>query len=66
MDFQERLKIAIIRKGYKLEELSEKSGITVNTIINWKKGKCEPSLFGIMCVAEALDVSLDWLAWGKE
>ncbi len=65
MNFQERLKKAIQIKGYKIEELAEKSGTTKNSILLWKSGKVDPSFFNMMCVAKALDVSLDWLAWGN-
>lgn len=65
MNFQERLKKAIQIKGCTLDDLAEKSGTTKNSIILWKSGKVDPSFFNIMCVAKALDVSLDWLAWGN-
>lgn len=64
MNFNERLKQAMKIKGYTTEKLAAKSGVSKNTIYNWRHGKSEPSLFGVMCVAKALDVSLDWLAWG--
>ena len=66
MDFQERLRMAIARKNYKLDDLAEKTGIAVGTIGNWKKGKTDPSFFCLMCLAEVLEVSLDWLAWGEK
>lgn len=64
MEFKDRLEMAITHKGYTLETLAEKSGVSVNTIINWKKGKNDPSFFLLSVLAEVLGVSLDWLAWG--
>lgn len=64
MGFKDRLEMAITNKGYTLETLAEKSGVSINTIINWKKGKSDPSFFLISALAEILGVSLDWLAWG--
>ena len=66
MNFQERLKQAIKAKGYTALKAAKKSGLSISTLRNWIYGKSEPTLFGLMCISKALDVSIDWLVWGNE
>lgn len=66
MNFTERLLQAKETKGYTYKKLSEISGMSESSVYNWATGKNEPSFFAVMCLAKALDVSLDWLAWGKK
>lgn len=56
-------KIRIIRKarGYSQEELGEKVGISRQTVSDWEKGKFEPTLVSIRCLAQILEVSFDAL-----
>jgi hypothetical protein len=37
----------------KVTEISEVSGIPINSIHNWKHGKSEPSFFNLLCLANA-------------
>lgn len=66
MNFNERLIHAKKAKGYTYNKLSEISGMPVSSLANWFRGENEPSFFAVMCLAKALDVSLDWLAWGRK
>jgi transcriptional regulator with XRE-family HTH domain len=52
-------------KGWTLEVLAEKSGLCVGTISPIERGTREPSLLTAMCLADALGVTLDYLAKGR-
>lgn len=61
----DRLKIARTNKGFTQKELSKKSGVTSATISAYEstcnnKG-CNPSITNAIKLANALNVSLDWL-----
>ena len=43
-------------------ELAEKSGVSKNTVNNYEREVCEPTLFNISCIATVLGVSIDYLA----
>lgn len=49
------------RKRAKLTrpELREKSGVAVMTIYNAERDRISPTLFTMMCLADALKISLD-------
>lgn len=54
-----------VAKGWTLEVLAEKSGLCVSTIGAVERGH-DPALFSAMCLADALGVTLDYLAKGRE
>lgn len=60
--FSERLKMARKNNGITQDELSRRSGIPKVTISSYERGAREPSLFYAVCLAEALGVSICWLA----
>lgn len=57
------LRIRAARKlhKYSLEALGEISGVSYATIGNAETGRQMPSLLSAFCIAEVLNVSLDWM-----
>ena len=47
--------------GMTLVELSDLSGVSLNTLGNWKKGRTLPDLCGLFSVCSVLDASIDWI-----
>jgi transcriptional regulator with XRE-family HTH domain len=60
--FSERLKEARLAKGFSRSNLVEKSGVSYTAIYNIEERNHLPNLFIAICLAETLEVSLDWLA----
>lgn len=58
----QRLKFARTKRDIQQKELSKRSGIHVNCIRDYEYDRVAPSFFAITCLADALEVSLDWLA----
>jgi transcriptional regulator with XRE-family HTH domain len=48
------------------KQLAEMCGVSLTTISLYEHDKQDPSLFNATCIADALGVSLDWLAKGKK
>lgn len=61
-DINSRIKIALKEKGMTQKELSEKSCVTEAAISRYVNGNRCPTLRVAAQIADALDVSLDWLA----
>lgn len=65
-----------IEVGNRLRELEKRfanraaaakaAGVAKSTFQNWVEGKADPSFEGLAKFAAAVDVSLDWLAYGAE
>lgn len=62
MTFGQRLRQARKAKGWTMEELAAVSGITRKTIYSCEHDTHGSSFFTATCLADALGVSLDWLA----
>ena len=62
----QRLRMARKKKEWTQNKLSEVSGVGRNSICFYERECVDPSFFNITCIADALDVSLDWLAGRKE
>ena len=60
--FSERLKRARWEKDWSVAKLSEVSGVLDCTISAYERGKSGPGLYNAVRLADALGVSLDWLA----
>ena len=57
-----QLKVNRVRRGYTVEELSRKSGVSVSAINYWESGKGSNMRLGITIkLAEALDIALEEL-----
>ena len=61
MTFGERLKKSREEKGYNQKQFAEKLGITATRLNYWEKDKREPDVALIKEIANALDISSDWL-----
>ena len=64
--FGQRVRLARLEKSMSQKRLAESSGISVNGIANYEHDVTEPLLFSPGCIADALGVSLDWLAGRTE
>lgn len=59
--FPERLKEARQKKGLSQRTLADKIGLIKNQIWHYENGKTEPRLSTLVWIADALEVSIDWL-----
>jgi transcriptional regulator with XRE-family HTH domain len=59
--FKERLKQVRASKSFSLDELGAKVSVTRQAIIKYEAGKAYPSFWVLCDLADALDVSLDYL-----
>ena len=67
MNFNENLHFLLESKGILIKELSAKTGISENTLKTYLRTNCvEPTLSKALLIAEALNVSIDFLAHGTE
>ena len=62
MIFAHRLKERRKELGMTQLELAKKSRVYGNSIGHYEAGRCEPTLDRAKCLAQALGVSLDYLA----
>lgn len=60
-----RLRMARVGRGLSQEDLAEKSGLHINSIYVYEIGKTIPGAYNLVALADALEVSLDWLC-GRE
>ncbi len=56
-----RLKVALSLKGWRRNRLAEETGLSANTITRVLNGKHEPTMDTLAKLAQALEVSIDWL-----
>lgn len=61
-----RIKYARRKRCLTLEKLSEVSGLSIGAISGYENDKRDPRLFNMICLADALGVSLDWLTGRKK
>jgi transcriptional regulator with XRE-family HTH domain len=61
-----RVSVARQRAGLTQAELAEATGVTDETISRIERGRYEPAVSTLFRLAEALDVSLDYLAGEKD
>lgn len=61
MDFGKNIAAARKRKGMSQKELADKVGIIYVTIGRYERGEIKPSIDVAKKIADALDVSLDYL-----
>lgn len=60
--FSARLQQARADSGMSRELLAHKAGLTSATIYRWEQGKTDPPFRFVILLAEALEVSIDYLA----
>ncbi len=66
MKFAETLRDELEYQGMQVKELSQKTGISVNTLNKYRPGSTvSPTLENAQKIAEILNVSIDYLATGK-
>ena len=56
---------SVIKLFNSLKEAASHAGVTDETLAAWRDLKTEPRFIGLMKLAAAAGVSLDWLAFGK-
>lgn len=62
MSFAERLKHARKAKGVTQEELAVMTGCSYPLLSSYERGiRCNPTACNLEAIAEALDVTMDWL-----
>lgn len=64
--FLEHLKDELTYQGLSQKELSEKTGISVNTIRGWFSKDLVPDVFNAFKIAKALNKSVEYLITGKD
>ena len=65
--FVARLGTCIDRYGYgQLKRMCVRSGVNYTTLMNYRKGRSQPSLANLVRMADEFDVSLDWLCGRSE
>jgi len=63
--FQDRLNF-LVKKFGTAENLSKKSGVSAHNIGKYISGETSPGMDKLIKIAQAADVSIDWLATGEE
>ena len=66
MDFNERVLTARKAKGYSQEDLAELVGVSRQAVSKWETGEAMPDMEKCIALCEALDLSMEYLALGKE
>ena len=56
----------IKESGKSIPQVATKAGLSQSTIYNWVYGKAEPNGFCLICIADALGMSLDELVGRTE
>lgn len=64
MSIVERIRLKANEKGLTISEIEKATGISPKAIYRWDKS--EPAISKVIAVANLLQVSLSWLATGKE
>lgn len=61
------LRIALLRaeKGWSQAELAKRIGVSASAVGMYEQGRREPSLALLVCLAQELDVTTDYLLTGK-
>lgn len=57
----QHINLARDRKNMSVKKLAEKSGVAEGTLCSWIYKGATPTIFLLICVADALDISLDEL-----
>ena len=60
--FGKRLNWARRRKGLTMEQLAKMAGVSFPSVSKYEGDKQSPTLYTAQCLADVLDISIDWLA----
>lgn len=66
MDFKERIFQARKAKGYSQEDLAEMVNVSRQAVSKWETGEAMPDMEKFIALCDALDLSMEYLALGKE
>jgi transcriptional regulator with XRE-family HTH domain len=64
--FGQRMTQDRMNKGWTIRDLERKTGIANSMLSSYELDQHEPRLFYLSCIADALEVSMDWLAGRSE
>ncbi len=59
--FQITIEAARVNAGYTQEEVACKMGVTKQSIVNWEKGRTEPSISQARKLSSLYDMPLDYI-----
>ncbi len=65
MEFSNRLLAARKEKGYSQELLADELGVSRQAVSKWETGEAKPDLDNLLCLCTALDISMEYLCFGK-
>lgn len=64
--FQHRLGRMMDKHYYrKSRDLADKANISYTNLMNYRYGRAQPTLHNLIAIADALNVSIDWLVGRK-
>ena len=66
MAFSERVLQARKAKGMSQEKLAELVGVSRQAVSKWETGEAKPDVDKLIAICEALELSMDYLCFGKE
>ncbi|MGH7905633.1 MAG: S24 family peptidase [Candidatus Binataceae bacterium] len=62
-----RMRLALIMRRFdSVAELARGIGVSDNAIYKWTSGRGQPSVLNLVALAQAAQVSVEWLATGRE
>lgn len=66
MEFSERVLQARKAKGMSQEKLAELVGVSRQAVSKWETGEAKPDVEKLIAICEVLELSMDYLCFGKE
>lgn len=61
-----RLATTLRKHKMTLTDMCEKTGLSMRTMVDLRKGRRKPQLYTVNLIAEAVSVDANWLMWGEE
>lgn len=60
-------RLRLIRGAHKLSqsEFAARAGISASALANWEQGQSRPSIASAQCIADAFDLTLDFIFLGR-
>ena len=66
MEFKDRLYMAMQQNNIRQKDLASKTGIPKSALSHYMSGICIPKAQRIFVLSKALNVSAEWLIYGKK